>query len=441
MKRAAFALAATVLLLARPASALEINSFTLDNGLRVLHVERDNLPMAAATLLVRAGNLHEPARLAGLTNLTALLLNEGTKARTSSEISSEVEFIGAELGAKGGRDYSTVSLRVLKKDLDKGFELFSDIVTAPVFPEAELVRKRGLIKGRLKRKSEEPGFIAREAFMARVFGEHPYGRQVEGSPETLDLIARDDVRRFHAAHYLPNNSILTVVGDVTDAELRALLDKYFGPSVWKKAELRAPGRKAEPPEPAESAVRIQRPVTQANILMGHMGVRRTNPDYYAITVMNYILGGGGFASRLMSRVRDDLGLAYDVYSFFMPYAEPGFFRMGVQTKNESAKTAIAELRAQVRKIRTGEVADTELDEARSYLTGSFPRRLDTMRKVADFLAAVEFYGLGHDYIEKYPGFINSVTKADVLRVAREYLDEKNMVLVIVADLQSAGFSK
>jgi zinc protease len=172
-------------------------------------------------------------------------------------------------------------------------------------------------------------------------------------------------------------------------------------------------------------------------VIGHLGIRRDNPDYYALSVMNYILGGGGFASRLMQNLREEKGLVYDVYSFFNADKYGGSFRVGLQTKNESANTAIKEVLNEIERIRQEPVTDTELSDAKLFLTGSFPMRIETSSRIAGFLVAVEYYGLGLDYIEKYPEYINSVTKEDVIRVARKYLDPENIVIVVVADQEKA----
>lgn len=416
--------------------ALDANKKILDNGLTVLYSEKHNIPIVMVTMIIKAGPLDEPKEQAGLANLTAELLDEGTKNRRSSEISEEVEFIGASLGASTGSDYTTISLSVLKKDVEKGFELFSDIVLNPVFPQEELDRKRELIKGSLKQREEDPSFIADRAFRKEVFGEHPYGRLIEGSVETLSVITGEDIIKFHSKYFIPNNALLSVVGDLTPDELDSLIKKYL--DSWKIAEM--PERQINPitEEKTKRVVKIEKDVTQANIIIGHLGISRDNPDFYAVSVMNYILGGGGFSSRLMQKIRDDMGLAYNVHSFFAPGKDKGSFQSSVQTKNESANTVIAEILKQVEKIREDNVSDTELADAKAYLTGSFPRRLDTNRKIADFLATVEFYNLGLDYSEKYPSFINAVTRDDVLRVAKKYLDPENFILVVVADQKKAG---
>ncbi|OGW37968.1 MAG: hypothetical protein A2Y97_05530 [Nitrospirae bacterium RBG_13_39_12] len=405
------------------------------NGLTVLHSEKHSLPIVMVTLLVRGGQINEPEELAGLANLTAELLTEGTKSRKSADISEEVEFIGASLDASAGSDYITITLSVLKKDINKGFELFSDVLLNPTFPQDEIDRKKDLIKGSLKQREEEPSYLAERAFKKEVFGEYPYGRIIEGSVETIDNIKRDYLVKFYHDNFLPNNSILSVVGDLTSDELNTLIEKYLGE--WKQTDLPLKIVKEFDGVNMKSIVKIERDLTQANIVIGNLGIRRENPDYYAVSVMNYILGGGGFSSRLMQSIRDEMGLAYDVNSAFAAYKEQGSFQIDVQTKNESASTVINEILEQIKRIRNEEVSDDELSEAKSYLTGSFPRRLDTNRKISNFLAAVEFYNLGLDYAEKYPDYINSVTKEDVLKVARKYLDPEKYVLVIVANQKKA----
>jgi zinc protease len=425
----------SLLILASQALALDVNSKVLENGLTVLHVERHNLPLVMVTLLVKSGSVNEPAEKAGLANLTASLLTEGTKKRTSIKISEEVEFIGAELGASAGADYCTVALAVLKKDINKGFELFSDVLLNPTFPEDEIQRKKQLIKGSLRQREERPSFIASRAFKREVFGEHPYGRLLEGSPETIDSIARKDIVGFYSEHFLPNNTILSVVGDLVPEELDGLLKKWL--SGWEDKPLRPRNLPAVSPT-EKKVVLIDKDITQANILIGHMGVRRSNPDHYALTVMNYILGGGGFSSRLMDSIRDEMGLAYDVHSTFSSRMHGGQFLAGVQTKNASAKTVIEEVLMHMERIKKEAVTDSEIEEAKAFMVGSFPRRIDTMKKIANFLAVVEFYGLGLDYPDKYREIINSITKEDVLRVAKKYLDTDNYVLVVVARQSETG---
>jgi zinc protease len=417
------------------AHAVIVHKTILPNGLILLHSENHNLPIVTVTLIIKSGQTRESKEKAGLANLTAELLTEGTRNRTSRNISEETDFIGASLDASAGNDYTTVALSVLKKDVGKGFELFSDILLHPSFPEEELERKRDLIKGSLKHREEEPAFLAERAFKKDVFGEHPYGRLIEGSFDTLDKITREDLIQYYSGYFLPNNSILSVVGDLTSEELNALISQYLGD--WKKGEfpLLAVGKINV--RKNRDVLKIDKNLTQASILIGNPGISRENPDFYAVSIMNYILGGGGFSSRLMQSIREEKGLAYDVHSYFAAYKESGTFQAGVQTKNESANAAIDEILRQIERIKNEQVSVQELSDAKAYLTGSFPRRLDTNRKIADFLASVEFFGLGLEYDKKYPVYINAVTQEDVLRVAKKYLTPENCVLVIVADQKKA----
>jgi zinc protease len=400
----------------------------LPNGLTVLYVERHNLPIVMVSLLVKASPLDESPDKAGLANLTAELLTEGTVKRKATDISEEIEFIGASLGASTNEDYTLVSLSVLKKDVAKGFEIFSDVVLNPTFPEEEIRRNKELIKGSLKQSEEDPSFVAAKAFKNAVYGDLSYGRLVRGSIETIDRMSREEIVRFHSSFYRPNNAVLSVVGDLTEDEVSALIRKVLSP--WQQGSI-VKRASVEKPQNTKKTLLINRELTQANIIAGHTGIRRGDPDYYAVSVMNYILGGGGFSSRLMQTVRDEMGLAYDIHSFFAPYKEGGLFEVGVQTKNESAGTVISEIYTQMNRIKKEKVSEQELEDAKAYLTGSFPRKLDTNRKIADFLVAIEFYQLGLDYVDKYPQYIRAVTGDDVLRVAGKYLDTLDLVTVVV----------
>lgn len=421
------------------AHALDVKRKTLDNGLTLLVVERHNLPIVMVTVGIRAGSLVEPEEKAGLSNLTAELLTEGTETRTAEQISEAIEFVGGVLEASGGYDYITVRLSILKKDISLGFDLLSDIILHPLFPEKELRRKVEQMKGGLKAQGDDPGFVASKAFRREVFGRHPYGRMVEGSEETLERIERADLVNFHATHYLPNNSIISVVGDVTVEEVMTLLSKYF--SEWQSGSVEFRRFRVVTDTRRRKTVLIDKELTQANIIIGHVGIDRGNPDYYAVSVMNYILGGGGFASRLMQNIREDKGLVYDVYSLFAASKYGGAFRVVFQTKNEFTNIAIEEVLKEIREIRSSLVSDAELSDAKAFLTGSFPLRIETNRRIADFLVAVEYYGLGIDYIDKYPTYINGVTKEDILRVARKYLDPERFILVVVADQEKASLKE
>lgn len=387
------------------------------------------------TLIVKAGQVNELHEKAGLANLVAELLTEGTKSRKANDINEELDFMGASLDVSAENDYTIIKLSILKKDIEKGFEIFSDILLNPVFPQEEIDRKKDRIKGYLIRLEEEPSFLAERAFRKELFGDHPYGRLVEGSIESIDKITREDIVTFYSNYFIPNNSIISVVGDLTIEELNTLFAKYL--ANWREKGVSEEFVNEITEQKEFKIVKIDKDLTQANIIIGAIGIKRRDPQYYAFSVMNYIFGGGGFSSRLMQSIREEKGLAYDVHSFFNAYKNGGSFQIGLQTKNETANIAIDEIIRQVKRMREEGISDKELEEAKSYLVGSFKRRLDTNRKVADFLAFVEFFELGLDYVERYQDYINDVTKEDVIELIRKYLVPENFVIVIVADLEKA----
>ncbi len=407
----------------------------LDNGMIFLLSEKHEIPMVTLSMAIKAGSVAEPEDKPGLASLTASLMMQGTAKRTANQISSEIDFIGGSLSVSGGSDFTSASLRVLKKDLGKGLDLLSDVLMHPVFDQKEIDRKIKETLAAIQRQKEEPGTIAGEAFAKAVFGRHPYGRTSENVAAYLPKVLRQDVVNFYAERYGPKNSIIAVVGDVTEKEIVSLLSEYLRD--WKQREAQPPRSAPLPSIEKTRAVPLNKDITQANIVMGHAGISRENPDYYAVMIMNYILGGGGFSARLMDNIRDNRGLAYDVHSVFSAQKEPGSFSVEIQTKNESANQVIAETIKEIKRMRAEPVAEKELSDAKAYLTGSFPLRMDTYAKIAGILTNIEIYNLGLDYPEKYPLLINSVTKEDILRVAARYLDPDRMVIVVVANQEKA----
>jgi zinc protease len=422
-----------------PASALSghipIKRWTTRNGMTLLLMENHTLPTVHVEVLVKAGSVYDPEDKAGLAFLTAALLDEGTATRSAMQIAEEIDFIGASLSALADSDYTSISLKVLKKDLKVGLGLLADIMTHPTFLPQEVERLRQQVLGGILADKDDPGTVAEKVFDKLLFGVHPYHRPVEGLEETVPKIQRGDLVNFHDTYYRPNNTLMAIVGDITEEEIEELVKEYLGG--WEKKKIPA----IQIPKATNPASRkveiIDKDLTQANILLGHLGIDRANPDYYALVVMNYILGGGGFSSRLLTVIRENQGLAYSVHSAYEARYYPGRFTVSLQTKNATANTAIQEVLNQLRQIRTTPVSDQELEEAKSYLIGSFPLRMDTNAKMARLLSYVEFFKLGLDYFDQYPRYIQAVTKADVLRVAKKYLDLDKLILVAVAKQQEA----
>jgi len=407
----------------------------LENGMILLLSEKHEIPMVTVNMAIKAGNTAVPEDKAGLSSIVASLLTQGTASRTASQISSEIDFIGGSLSTGGGDDFATASLRVLKKDIRTGFDLLSDVLMHPVFEQKEIDRKVKSTLAEIQRQKEEPNIVANEAFEKAIYGGHAYGRTGDDVAAYLQKLTRQDILDFYRARYSPNNVIIAVVGDVTEREIVALLKEYF--KGWKGSNQPLPASVAPPAIDRTVIMKIDKKITQANIDMGHIGIKRENPDFYAVMVMNYILGGGGFSSRMMDNIRDNKGLAYDVHSGFAAEKETGAFEVSIQTKNESANEVIAEALKELRRMQTDLVSEKELADAKAYLTGSFPLRMDTSAKIAGMLASIEIYNLGLDYPQQFPGLINAVTREDIQRVAKKYLTPDKMVIVVVADQEKA----
>ncbi|HEX9663964.1 MAG TPA: pitrilysin family protein [Candidatus Binatia bacterium] len=424
------------LLAAMPASAeLTPKRTELDNGVVLLTSEQRALPMISIELLIDAGARYDGGGQEGRANLAARLLTYGTKRRSALQISDALDFIGASLSTGCSENLASVSMTILKKDLSTGLALLAEVLTQSTFPQEEIERQKQSIVASLKARDEEPGDIAERRFSAALFPNSPYGRPVAGMESSVRAISQKGLREFYERYYRPNRTIMAVVGDVTAEEIDEALNQAF--SSWKKGE---PGGKPLVPSAtgAPTSIRVDKELTQANIIMGHEGVTRGNPDYYAIQVMNNILGGGGFSSRVVDSIRNERGLAYSVYTYFNADKSHGTFQFVMQTKNDSAREAMRIAREEIERIRREPVSEQELNDAKDYLTGSFPLRLDTNRKVANFLAQVEFFQLGLDYPDRYGDFIRKVTRQDVLRVAKRYLQPEKLITVVVGNHNKIG---
>jgi zinc protease len=283
--------------------------------------------------------------------------------------------------------------------------------------------------------NDDPGHVAMKAFNQLVFHGHPYRWPLNGTEESLGKMTHADVVGFYGREYTPNQVILTIVGDVSAEQVTGLVQTHFGG--WKKTAPPARNLKNAPPVEKKTVQLIEKDLTQSNVILGHGGISRNNPDFYAVTVMNYILGAGGFSSRLMDSIRDKQGLVYGIMSHFDARLMPGSFWVNFQTRTEATNQAIQGVLAEIKSIREAPVTDQELSEAKSFLMGSFPLRLDSTAKLAQVLAQVEFYGLGFEYFSQYPKWIEKVTKEDIQRVAKQYLKPERYALVVVGNAAKA----
>ncbi len=430
MRRLGLTMCLLVAALVMPAAAAPLaHREVLPNGVVLLVAERPAIPIVAVRIYLRAGSVYDPPDAGGLANLTADLLTRGTARRTGPELDQAIEFVGGSLEGEAGRDGATVSLSVLKKDLKMGLDLLAEVLLAPAFPEPELKRRSEEIAGAIQRSEQDPGTVAAREMALLLYPGHPYSRPVVGTVESVKRIAREQVVAFYRENYRPDAAIVAVVGDVTRGEVRRELLARLG--AW--AALTAP-RRVIPPTPAAPPVEsrvVHRDLTQATVSLARPGLRQDHPDYFSLVVANYVLGGGS-ASRLYTRVREERGLAYSVYSALGPGRYGASYFVGLQTRLDAVDEAVRLSREEMARMGREDVSPRELDLAKSYLIGSYPLRTDTSGKMAGLLVAVEENQLGLDWPDRFKAGISRVTLADVKRVAAIYMDPATFSSVTVA---------
>lgn len=400
----------------------------LPNGIVLLVAERPAIPIVAVRVYTRAGAVFDPPDRLGVANLAGEVLTRGTAKRTAPQIDAAIEFVGGRLEAGAGRDGLVASLAVLKRDLTLGLDLLGEVVLTPAFPEAEIKRKVAEIQAAIQRSEENPAAVASKALTRLVFDGHPYASPVEGTRESVGRLTRDDVVRFYGERVRPDTTIVAVVGAVTIDEARREIVARFGG--WAKPATPAATVPPATPPGAPRKETIQRDLTQATLMFGRQAINQRDPDYFPLAVASYILGGGS-TSRLYMRVREESGLAYDVRSHVSPGKYGAGFYVSTQTRAAEAAKVTGLLEGELGRMRREPVSERDLTVAKDYLIGSFPLRLDTSSKVADFLVGVEEMGLGLDYADRYRERIGRVTAADVQRVADTYFDAAGLHRVAV----------
>jgi zinc protease len=388
---------------------------------------------------VLAGARYDPESKAGLAIMVSRLLDEGTQNRTSLEIADAIESVGGAIETDGSFERIIATAGVLNKDVDLGLELLSDLLIRPIFPQDFVDKEIERTLAEITSARDRPQVLAGWAFNELVYQDHPLHRPSHGYPQTVVGLTRDDLLQFHRQYFVPNNVILSIVGDFKIGELLPKVEKAFGS--WENRPLAFP---TYPPPVKQVGKRVRfitMPAQQLNIYLGHLGVTRINPDYYALQVLDTILGGGaGFTARIPQRLRDELGLAYTTFASITMTAglDPGRFIAFIGTSPENMNLALDGLLNEIRRIIDESVTAQELQDAQDYLTGSFVFAFESSPQIARFLVHAEVYGLGFDYIEKYPQYIRAITVEDISRVARKYLDSENYTLVVVGPVAEDG---
>jgi zinc protease len=409
--------------------------FKLKTGLEVFLVEFHDLPLVDFNLMIKTGGAANPPDRAGLADLTAAMLDEGTKTRSALQIADQVATLGATLSTGGTWDASNVSLSTLTKNLDAALAIFADVVQNPAFDEHEFGRVRDNLLTAIARRKDSPPTVATLALARVLYGtKHPYGWSMSGAEAPINRLTPADLRAFYSTYYRPNNAALIVAGDTTEAALRGKLEAAFKP--WRARHI--PVRKLPPPAGATAATKIyvidKADAPQSSIRVGLIGIARQSPDYFPVTVMNLIFGGGFY--RLDLNLREGKGWTYGARSTFDSRRTPGPFSAGGEFVAPHSADSVAEILKELNNMRDSDVTDAELSRAKDQIIKSFPARFATRANVAGQLAELAVFGFPDSYVAEYPHKIAAVTKDDVRRVARKYLDPDHLAIVVVGDRKS-----
>ena len=415
--------------------SFDVHSSVLANGLKVLLVENPSIPTVSMNGSVFAGARYDPEEKAGLAIMVSRLLDEGTESKTSLEIAEAIESVGGAIETDGSFERIVVSAGVLKKDIDLGLALLSDLLMHPTFPPDYVEKEKERTLSEITSAKDRPQVVAGWAFNELVYQEHPLHRPTHGYPHTVEKLMREDLKAFHAQYFAPNNTVISIVGDFRVADVLPKIESAF--ASWASKPIVFPTY----PQPVRQTEKRQRfinmPAQQLNIYLGHLGVSRTNPDYYALQILDTILGGGaGFTARIPQKLRDELGLAYTTFASITMTAgiDPGRFIAFIGTSPENMTLAKDGLLNEIRRIINEPVTLEELQDAKDYLTGSFVFAFESSSQIARFLIHADVYQLGFDYVEKYPEYVRAITVEDVTRVAKQYLDCDAYSLVVVGPI-------
>ena len=400
---------------------------TLSNGLKILYMEDNSLPYVSFSMLVRAGSVHDPENLPGVSNFVAELLDKGAGDRNSIQIAERFAQLGASFDASSGMEFTRVEASSLAWTAKDTMELFHSIVTQPTFTDDEVARLNKLAVAQLERQSDNAESFSSRAFVQYLMPEHPYGRPGNGTLASLKQISKKHIISYYIQLYRPGNSSLSVVGQLTPA-LKEQIERAFGG--WQAREQRP----FVLPEPAQvqgvKVLLVDKPdLVQAQIRMGRIGIRRLNEDYLTVRLANTIVGGG-WNSRLFHRIRKQLGLTYTISSGFDARLMPGPFTISTFTKNQTVGQAIQEILGQLRDLRDKGVTAHEVDSAKGYLQGTFPQLIDTAEGQAAQLSLLRFYGVPDSYLTSFLTNVERLGVSDVNRVLRKYLDERAMRIVV-----------
>ncbi|MGB9181210.1 MAG: pitrilysin family protein [Pyrinomonadaceae bacterium] len=408
---------------------------SLKNGLRVIVIERAGVPLATAQLMIKNGSEVDPMPLAGLANMTASLLTEGTTTRTAPQIAEAIEALGGALDSAARWDYSAAQISVMSSNIDPAMAILADVIRRPAFKDEEIERQRQQLEDELRVALSQPGTLARAVAARVVFGDLPYGHTLQGTPESLARIKRDDIVQLHSAYYRPDNAILVIGGSIKPDDAFKLAEKFFGD--WQKPSTPLPASSvAKRPESTlvkrPSVLVIDKPdAGQAAVVLVRSGLQRTDPDYFRGIVANSVLTG--YSGRLNQEIRIKRGLSYGASSALDVRREVGPFIAVTQTKNQSGAEVASLLLGEVKRLSSERVADVELTPRKAVLIGNFGRNLETSAGIVTQISALALYGLSLDEINRYIQNVQAIGAGDVQKFAGSRLSASDANIIIVGD--------
>jgi zinc protease len=424
------AVAAGLVLSLQAQAGLTIQHWQTTTGAEVYFVENHDLPIIDLSVNFAAGSARDDAAKSGLASVTRYLMTLGAAGMSDEDISKSMANVGAVMGGELDADRASFKLRTLSsaRERDQALTVYTKILQQPDFPAAVLEREKARIIAGLREAATQPESISSKAFMKALYGAHPYALDDSGEQETVAAIKREDLQKFYNTYYGAQGAVIALIGDMSREQATQIAESVT--AGLPKAPAASPVPAVSYPDQANEQ-RIAHPATQSHILLGYPGVKRGDADYFPLYVGNYILGGGGFVSRLTEEVREKRGLVYSVYSYFMPMAELGPFQIGLQTKREQAEDALKVVHETLDKFMRNGVTEAELKAAKQNIIGGFPLRLDSNGKILDYLAVIGFYKLPLTYLDDFNKQVSKVTTAQIKDAFNRRIKTDKMVTVIV----------
>jgi zinc protease len=410
-------------------AALPIQHWTTPEGTQVYFVESRNLPMFDVSVDFPAGSAYDTPDKAGLAKLTQAMLDQGAGDMSEEDIANRLADVGADLGGRFDRDRAGATLRSLSSPRERGeaLAILVEVLQHPHFPSAAFQRERNRVLAGLKEQEAQPEDVADKAFYHAVYGGHPYGLPESGNAQGLNQLKREDLANFYTAHYVAASAVISMIGDLSRTEAEQLAGRISAGLPKGSAPAAIPVPVPVKPE----TVKLSLPSTQSHILMGLQGMSRTDPDYFPLYVGNYVLGGGGFDSRLLEEVREKRGYAYSAYSYFIPMVQPGPLEVGLQTRQEHTDDALKVARETVQTFVAQGPTQDELTQAKGNLVGGFPLRLDSNKKILEYLAAIGFYRLPLNYLDTWTAKVEAVSLDQVRDAFKRRVNPDAMAVVVV----------